>query len=122
MGNLAFVGARSVNGVSALHTDLMKSTVFSDLHRLFPDRINNKTNGITPRRWLMQCNPGLTGIIRDAIGEGFVDDIGQLEKLVPLANDSAFQGAFTAEKRANKERLAALVLAQFPELSADTES
>lgn len=109
MGNLAFVGARSVNGVSALHTDLMKSTVFSDLHRLYPDRINNKTNGITPRRWLMQCNPGLTGIIRDAIGEQFIDDIGQLEKLVPLADDSGFQAAFAAEKRANKERLAALV-------------
>jgi starch phosphorylase len=61
MGNLAFVGSHSINGVSALHTDLMKETVFADLHQLYPDRINNKTNGITPRRWLMQCNPGLTG-------------------------------------------------------------
>ena len=60
MGNLAFVGSHSINGVSALHTELMKKTVFADLHRLYPDRINNKTNGITPRRWLIQCNPGLT--------------------------------------------------------------
>ena len=60
MGNLAFVGSHSINGVSALHTELMKETVFADLHRLYPDRINNKTNGITPRRWLIQCNPGLT--------------------------------------------------------------
>ena len=58
MGNLAFVGAHSINGVSALHSELLKETVFKDLHRMFPDRINNKTNGITPRRWLMQCNPG----------------------------------------------------------------
>ena len=58
MGNLAFVGSHAVNGVSALHTELMKETVFTDLHRLYPDRINNKTNGITPRRWLQQCNPG----------------------------------------------------------------
>ena len=58
MGNLAFVGSHSINGVSALHTELMKETVFADLHKLYPDRINNKTNGITPRRWLMQCNPG----------------------------------------------------------------
>ena len=60
MANLAFAGAHSVNGVAALHTQLMKQTVFADLHRLYPERINNKTNGITPRRWLQQCNPGLT--------------------------------------------------------------
>jgi starch phosphorylase len=72
MGNLAFVGSHSINGVSALHTELMKETVFADLHKLYPDRINNKTNGITPRRWLMQCNPGLTDLIREAIGDGFM--------------------------------------------------
>lgn len=109
MGNLAFVGARSVNGVSALHTDLMKTTVFSDLHRLYPDRINNKTNGITPRRWLMQCNPGLSRIIREAIGDGFLDEIGQLHKLEQVAGDPGFQAAFLAQKRVNKERLAVLV-------------
>ena len=68
MGNLAFVGAHSINGVAAMHSDLLKETVFKDLHRMFPDRINNKTNGITPRRWLQQCNPGLTALIADTIG------------------------------------------------------
>jgi starch phosphorylase len=58
MANLAFVGAHSINGVAALHTELMKTTVFADLHALYPTRINNKTNGVTPRRWLQQCNPG----------------------------------------------------------------
>ena len=109
MGNLAFLGSRSVNGVSALHTELMKTTVFSDMHRLHPERINNKTNGITPRRWLMQCNPGLTRAIRDAIGDGFLDDIEKLRDLEPLAADGGFQAVFAAAKRANKERLAALV-------------
>ncbi len=71
MANLAFAGSRSINGVALLHTELMKQTVFADLHHLYPDRINNKTNGIPPRRWLQQCNPGLTSLIRDAIGEGF---------------------------------------------------
>ena len=71
--NVAFVGSHSVNGVSALHTELMKETVFADLHRLYPDRINNKTNGITPRRWLMQCNPGLFNLIRESIGDAFED-------------------------------------------------
>ncbi|TJW83550.1 MAG: glycogen phosphorylase, partial [Mesorhizobium sp.] len=72
MGNLAFVGSHSINGVSALHTELMKETVFADLHKLYPDRINNKTNGITPRRWLIQCNPGLTALAREAIGGRFM--------------------------------------------------
>ncbi len=71
MGSLAFVGSHKINGVSALHTELMKQTVFRDLHRLFPDRINNKTNGITPRRWLMQANAGLTGLIRENHRPGF---------------------------------------------------
>ena len=75
MGNLAFAGSHSVNGVSALHTELMKETVFADLHKLYPDRINNKTNGITPRRWLFQSNPGLTGLAREAIGDKFLDDV-----------------------------------------------
>ena len=109
MGNLAFAGSHSVNGVSALHTDLMKETVFADLHRLFPDRINNKTNGITPRRWLTQCNPGLSGVIRQAIGDRFLDDIDQLRNLEPLAGDPAFQEHFAAAKRANKVRLTNLV-------------
>jgi len=109
MGNLAFVGSHSINGVSALHTDLMKETVFADLHRLYPDRINNKTNGITPRRWLIQCNPGLTSLAREAIGDRFLDDIDAIKDLDPFAGDAAFRDKFAAVKRANKVRLANLV-------------
>ncbi|MET3856181.1 glycogen/starch/alpha-glucan phosphorylase [Rhizobium sp. OAE497] len=109
MGNLAFVGSHSINGVSALHTDLMKVTVFADLHKLYPDRINNKTNGITPRRWLQQCNPGLTGLIREAIGDEFMDDAEKLKPLDRFASDPAFQQKFAAVKRANKVALSNLV-------------
>ncbi|RUW62333.1 glycogen/starch/alpha-glucan phosphorylase [Mesorhizobium sp. M7A.F.Ca.US.008.03.1.1] len=109
MGNLAFVGSHSINGVSALHTDLMKETVFADLHKLYPDRINNKTNGITPRRWLIQCNPGLTSLAREAIGDRFLDDIDAIKDLDVFADDAAFRDKFAAVKRANKARLANLV-------------
>ncbi|MEI9404162.1 glycogen/starch/alpha-glucan phosphorylase [Mesorhizobium argentiipisi] len=110
MGNLAFVGSHSINGVSALHTELMKETVFADLHKLYPDRINNKTNGITPRRWLIQCNPGLTSLAREAIGDRFMDDIEAIKDLDPLADDAAFREKFAAVKRQNKARLANLVI------------
>jgi starch phosphorylase len=106
MANLAFAGSHSVNGVAALHTQLMKKTVFADLHRLYPTRINNKTNGITPRRWLQQCNPGLTALIRDAIGDGFLDDAERLIDLDVFADDSAFRERFWAVKRSNKVALA----------------
>jgi glycogen phosphorylase len=109
MGNLAFVGSHSINGVSALHTELMKETVFADLHKLYPDRINNKTNGITPRRWLMQCNPGLFNLVREAIGDGFMDDAEALKALDTFADDKDFQERFAAIKRENKNRLANLV-------------
>ena len=109
MGNLAFVGSHSVNGVSALHTELMKKTVFADLHKLYPDRINNKTNGITPRRWLIQCNPGLTDLARETIGPAFLDDINALSDLDTYAGDAAFREKFAAVKRANKVRLSNLV-------------
>ncbi len=109
MGNLAFAGSHSINGVSALHTDLMKVTVFSDLHRLYPDRINNKTNGVTFRRWLMQCNPGLFDLAREAIGDRFMDDPEALRDLDRFADDSGFQAKFLAVKRANKVALAQLL-------------
>ncbi|WP_149804158.1 glycogen/starch/alpha-glucan phosphorylase [Mesorhizobium sp. NFR06] len=109
MGNLAFVGSHSINGVSALHTELMKETVFADLHKLYPDRINNKTNGITPRRWLIQCNPGLTALVREAIGDRFMDDIEAIKEIDPLADDAAFREKFAGVKRQNKARLANLV-------------
>ena len=105
MANLAFAGAHSVNGVAALHTQLMKQTVFSDLHRLYPDRINNKTNGITPRRWLQQCNPGLTTLLRETIGDAFLDRTGAIAALAAYADDPEFQTRFAATKRANKGAL-----------------
>ncbi len=106
MANLAFAGSHSVNGVAALHTQLMKKTVFADLHKLYPTRINNKTNGITPRRWLQQCNPGLTGLIRDAIGDGFLDDAEKLVDLDVFADDPGFRERFSSVKRSNKVALA----------------
>jgi starch phosphorylase len=109
MGNLAFVGSHSINGVSALHTELMKETVFADLHRLYPTRINNKTNGITPRRWLMQCNPGLFSLVREAIGDTFMDDTEALTALEAFAENADFQAKFAAVKRDNKVRLSNLV-------------
>jgi starch phosphorylase len=107
MANLAFAGAHSVNGVAALHTELMKKTVFADFHKLYPDRINNKTNGVTPRRWLLECNPGLTSLIREAIGDAFMDDAEKLVDLIPFAQDTAFAERVGAIKRANKDALAA---------------
>jgi starch phosphorylase len=109
MANLAFVGSHSVNGVAALHTELMKQTVFADLHRMFPDRINNKTNGVTPRRWLQQCNPELTGLLRETIGDGFLDDTEKLSALDAFADDADFQAKFKAVKLAKKAALSNLL-------------
>ena len=106
MANLAFAGSHSVNGVAALHTELMKSTVFADLHRLYPTRINNKTNGITPRRWLQECNPGLTALIREVIGDKFLDDAEALSALAPFADNASFRERFAQIKRSNKQQLA----------------
>jgi starch phosphorylase len=103
-GQLAFVGSHSINGVSALHTELMKETVFADLHKLYPDRINNKTNGITPRRWLMQCNPGLTKLIRERSATVPRRHRGAEGARQAFADDADFPGAFAAVKRANKVR------------------
>lgn len=109
MGNLAFVGSHKVNGVSALHTALMKSTVFADLDNALPGRICNKTNGITFRRWLLRANPGLTQLIVDTIGSAVLDDVERLADLAPHAGDSGFQQAFAAQRRAAKRDLARLV-------------
>jgi len=106
MANLAFTGAHSINGVAALHTELMKETVFADLHKLYPDRINNKTNGVTPRRWLQQCNPGLTKVIKDGIGDAFLDDTEKLSDLNALAGDAQFGERIAEVKRSNKLALA----------------
>ncbi len=106
MGELAFIMSHRVNGVSALHTELVKETVFADLHRIYPDRILNQTNGITPRRWLYSCNPPLRLLINKTIGNDWPDDLEQLDQLSEFADDSAFQAAFQTAKRQNKERLA----------------
>jgi starch phosphorylase len=109
MGQLAFVGSHRINGVSAMHSDLMKETVFHDLNHLYPGRITNKTNGITFRRWLMLANPGLTGLLREVCGEAVLDDPSLLARLEPLAGDNAFQQQFRAVKHRNKIALARLI-------------
>ena len=105
MGHLAFLGSHRVNGVSVLHTELMRRTVFSDFHRLYPDRIVNKTNGITFRRWLHQANPRLTALLRAACGAEIIDDPAALARLVDQADDTALQKSLVAAKRANKRAL-----------------
>lgn len=105
MANLAFAGSHSVNGVAALHTELMKSTTFANFHKLYPDRINNKTNGVTPRRWLQQCNPNLTSVIREAIGDDFLDDAEKLSGLNKLADDPVLGERIAGVKRVNKVAL-----------------
>ena len=109
MAHLAIVGSHTVNGVAALHTELMKSTIFSDFDRLSPGKILNMTNGITPRRWLNQANPALAALITSRIGDGWVADLDQLKKLRKLANDATFRAEFQAVKRANKLRLAEVI-------------
>ncbi len=108
MGELSFVMAHKVNGVSALHTDLMQSTVFEDLAGLHPERVVNQTNGVTPRRWLLNCNPGLAGLVSSRIGDDWIGDLEQLAELEEHL-DAEFLAAFAAVKRGNKERLAAFV-------------
>jgi starch phosphorylase len=109
MGNLAFVGSHKINGVSALHTDLMRKTVFRDLNALYPGRITNKTNGITFRRWLMEANPALTGIIVGAIGEQALGNSEHLAELARHADDSALQEQLALARRANKVALGRFV-------------
>jgi starch phosphorylase len=109
MANLAVVGARSVNGVAALHTDLLKRELFRDFHALWPEKFNNKTNGVTPRRWLLQANPGLARAITEVVGPEWVTDASRLRALEPLAEDAGFRALFREVKRENKERLAEIV-------------
>jgi glycogen phosphorylase len=107
MANLAIVGAHSVNGVARIHSDLLRTRVVADFADMFPKRFNNKTNGVTPRRWLLLANPDLSKLITEAIGTGWVTDLGQLRRLLPLADDAAFRGRFHAANQASKERFAA---------------
>ncbi|WP_312246263.1 glycogen/starch/alpha-glucan phosphorylase [Stutzerimonas nitrititolerans] len=110
MGNLAFLGSHCVNGVSALHTQLMRETVFTDLHRLYPQRISNKTNGITFRRWLYQANPSLTRLLVEHVGEELLDaPETRLRELEPFAEQAEFRRRFAEQRLANKELLARLI-------------
>lgn len=106
MGELSFIMANRVNGVSALHTELVKSTVFSDLHALHPDRIVNQTNGVTPRRWVKGANPRLSALITKTIGEGWEDNLERLSELEPAIETRAFRDAFADVKAQNKADLA----------------
>jgi len=106
MGELAFVMAHKVNGVSALHSDLIKKNLFPELHKLHPDRIVNQTNGVTPRRWLKMCNPALAGLITRTLGDGWEADLDRLDGLKDHVDDAAFRAEFDAAKRANKVALA----------------
>jgi glycogen phosphorylase len=102
MAHLAVVGSHSTNGVAAIHSDLLRNHVLKDFAALYPERFNNKTNGVTPRRWLQQANPGLSQLLTEAAGAGWVTDMGQLERLVPLAEDPGFRVQFAATKRTAK--------------------
>lgn len=107
MANLAIIGTHSTNGVAQIHSDLLRTRVVADFAELFPERFNNKTNGVTPRRWLLLANPGLSKLISEAIGDGWITDLSQLRRLLPLADDRAFRASFREAKQAAKERFAA---------------
>ena len=109
MANLSVIFSHSVNGVSALHTSIIERDVFKDFYQLYPEKFNNKTNGVSPRRFLRQANPTYSALITDAIGDGWLDDAMELEKLVAYEDDPSFLEGMEAAKLADKERLAAYV-------------
>ena len=106
MANLAIVGSHSTNGVAAIHSALLRSTTVKDLAEMFPERFSNKTNGVTPRRWMLLANPALAGLISEAIGDGWMTDLGQLAGLRSLADDRGFRDAVRAAKRSAKSAFA----------------
>jgi glycogen phosphorylase len=109
MAYLAIVGSYSVNGVAELHSQLLKEGLFRDFYELWPKKFNNKTNGVTQRRWLAMCNPGLSALINERIGDGWVTQLDKLRELAPLADDATFQQRWHEVKLANKQRLADMV-------------
>jgi starch phosphorylase len=109
MANLAIVGSHSVNGVAALHTELLKSFLFRNFHEMWPDKINSKTNGITPRRWLLKCNQDLAQLIGEKIGFDWVVDLDKLRALEHYSDDPAFHLRWQAVKLVNKKRLAKII-------------
>jgi glycogen phosphorylase len=106
MANLAIVGSHSTNGVAAVHSKLLRTTTVRDLAEMFPERFSNKTNGVTPRRWLLEANPGLARAITEVIGEQWTTDLSQLSQLKPFAEDLGFRKAFLASKRQAKAQFA----------------
>ncbi len=109
MANLAIVGSHSVNGVAELHSRLVTTHLVPDFAQLWPGKFNNKTNGVTPRRWLLSCNPGLAALLTKSVGPGWVTKLDELARLEPLAKDASFRSEFRQIKRGNKERLAAAI-------------
>jgi starch phosphorylase len=113
MAALAIVGSHGVNGVAELHTEILRRRVFRDFDELWPGKFSNKTNGITPRRWLLKCNPELAQLVSDAIGSGWTTALDQLARLAPLAGDAALGHSWRAIKRRNKERLVETIRRQY---------
>lgn len=112
MANLAVIGSHSTNGVAALHTRLLKEELLSDFNDLWPERFNNKTNGVTQRRWLLKANPPLANLLTETIGEAWITDLDHLKELEPYAADMGFQEDFSKAKQLNKERLQKVILAE----------
>ncbi|WP_073602030.1 glycogen/starch/alpha-glucan phosphorylase [Vibrio aerogenes] len=110
MANLCVVGSCAVNGVAALHTELVKRDLFPEFHELYPEKIQNVTNGVTPRRWLKFCNPGLSALITEKIGDGWAGELEQISRLASYADDPVFQQSYLAIKKGNKQRLADWVM------------
>ena len=106
MANVAIAGTHSTNGVAAIHSELLRKTTVKDLAEVFPERFNNKTNGVTPRRWLLLANPALSSVVTEAIGDGWITDLSQLSRLKPLAGDKSLQKAFLKAKRESKRQFA----------------
>jgi len=113
MAHLAIVGAHAINGVAAIHSQILKDRVFKDFYEMFPDRFQNKTNGITPRRWLLLCNPALSDVICDKIGEGWITELSQLSKLKTLDQDVSLMKEFDRCKQENKAILAAIIKSKY---------
>ena len=109
MAYLCIIGSHSVNGVSALHSELLKKTLFKDFYEMYPEKFNNKTNGVTPRRWLLESNPGLSGLITKAIGDGWATDLDKLKKLLPIADDRGLHESWQRAKLESKRDMAALI-------------
>jgi starch phosphorylase len=112
MAHLACVGSHAINGVAELHSELLKRDVLQDFHALWPEKFSNKTNGVTPRRWMVLCNPKLSDLITQHIGDGWIKDLAQLKRLEPLAEDAEFRARWREIKQGNKRTFAALALAR----------